>query len=304
MAIPSEKAVAWGHDALASDLAAHLAGNTRERMIWEDMQLGPSGSMRPDVYTIECSYSRFVATAYEVKVTRSDFLSDVTSGKALRYLQVAGRLIYAVPAGLVTLAEIPEGCGLIVRNPGGGWRHVRKPKVSPVENLPRDVWMKLLIDGCERVRKSAGKDPQARRADTWTHSNRVRKMFGNEIGDLVRDRDYAASRLQQAIAKLDEERKKTTQEIDKLVGERQVAERAELAEIRRQIDEAAAGLGLAPGSSSWDVARQLKALRPENDVVMLDNAARMLEHHGRWMTEQAQAMRKAITTVDTSQVTA
>lgn len=40
-----------GHDELAQSLAAHLRGDAR--MIWCDLQLGPSGSPRPDVYTID-----------------------------------------------------------------------------------------------------------------------------------------------------------------------------------------------------------------------------------------------------------
>ena len=31
----------WRHDELADDLAAHLRGGT-DRMVWTDMQLGPS----------------------------------------------------------------------------------------------------------------------------------------------------------------------------------------------------------------------------------------------------------------------
>jgi hypothetical protein len=35
--------VKWGHNDLARDLAEHLRQNTA-RMVWEDMQLGPSGT--------------------------------------------------------------------------------------------------------------------------------------------------------------------------------------------------------------------------------------------------------------------
>ena len=44
------------HDELAADLAAHLRGE--RTMVWTDMQLGSSGSVRPDVYTIAKSYVR------------------------------------------------------------------------------------------------------------------------------------------------------------------------------------------------------------------------------------------------------
>ena len=69
----------WGHDELAKDLAQHLACSN-DRMIWLDMQLGPSGSPRPDVFTAPKSYSGFKPIAYECKVSVSDFRSDITSG--------------------------------------------------------------------------------------------------------------------------------------------------------------------------------------------------------------------------------
>lgn len=43
------------HDELAADLAAKL--RTDRRMVWTDIQLGPSGSPRPDVYAIFKSFS-------------------------------------------------------------------------------------------------------------------------------------------------------------------------------------------------------------------------------------------------------
>lgn len=54
----------WAHDDLAHDLASYLRGMT-DRRVWVDMQLGPSGSPRPDVYTIPCSFTRFTPLAYE-----------------------------------------------------------------------------------------------------------------------------------------------------------------------------------------------------------------------------------------------
>lgn len=293
----------WSHDALASDLASHLAGNTRERMIWENMQLGPSGSMRPDVYAIECSYSRFVATAYEVKVTRSDFLSDVNSGKALQYLQVAGRLIYAVPAGLVQLGEIPHGCGLIVRHPGGGWRHVRKPKVSPVETLPQSVWMKLLIDGCARERRSVDAAVKPRKADAWTQADRVRRMFGNEIGNLLRNRNYAADGLRRETEKLEAERAATQEEARGFIASRLKVEQDQLAAALAELEQFGRELGMEGNVTAFGVRQHLQKLRTEHDRQRLEDAAQMMRRHGNWAIEHADKILSSITPIDESHAT-
>ena len=122
----------WGHDQLANDLAEHLAKQT-DRIIWTDMQLGPSGSPRPDVYSIPKSYSGYKPIAYECKVSVSDFRSDITKGKWQSYLKYSSGVIFAVPKGLITKDDLPKGCGLIVRSENG-WRMVKGPTLTPIAN--------------------------------------------------------------------------------------------------------------------------------------------------------------------------
>lgn len=73
------------HDELARSLADSL--RTDSVMTWTDLQMGPSHSARPDVYTLNKSYVSPCPTTYECKISRSDFLSDVTSGKWQAYLK-------------------------------------------------------------------------------------------------------------------------------------------------------------------------------------------------------------------------
>jgi len=142
--IPADQRRVWSHDALALDLAGHLRGPAR--MVWCDLQLGPSGSVRPDVYTILKSFTRPAPTAYEVKVSRADFLADVTAGKWQSYLRYAEGCYFACESGLIGKAEVPTHAGLIVRHPSGAWRIARRATLAPV-TIPQDAWLKLLIDG-------------------------------------------------------------------------------------------------------------------------------------------------------------
>lgn len=282
----------WKHDDLANDLAAHLRGYARPAMIWTDMQLGPAGSARPDVYSIEPTYSRFLAVAYEVKISRSDFLSDVTSGKALRYLEFAGSLVYATPKGMVRKDEIPDGCGLIERS-GTGWRYAKKPKVNPVQNLPRDAWMKLLIDGVTRC-QSALRDPKVRQANQWEHAERVRKMLGDELGNMLRNREAAKHYLEQEIEQLRQERE-TTSQARAAERQRQIgAANAELANIKAMIATEARGLGLPEDATAYDVRQALQRLRPDADRQALIGAARTLRRHAEWQLREAEEMEAAI----------
>jgi len=181
----------WQHDDLARDLARHLQ-NPR-RLSWTDMQLGSSGSPRPDVYTLEKSYQRPDPTSYEVKVSRANFLSDTTSGKWQKYLKYSQCVIFAVPAGMIERKEIPAKCGLIVRHENG-WRTMRRATRERCE-MPRDALMKLIIDGASRV---FAERIEPRPANAWAAVEAIRKKFGDRVAGVVHDVARAEERMSYA----------------------------------------------------------------------------------------------------------
>jgi len=239
------------HDELAEDLAAHLAGYSTPMVVWTDMQLGPSGSARPDVYTIEKTYTALRARVFEVKVTRSDFLADVTSGKYLRYSAFAGSITFATPAGLISKDEVPKGCGLITRSPDGVWRYQRKPTLQPTPDLPRGAWLKLVIDGCARERESARAAKCGPRTSTeWCNQRRMRERAGAELGAALANRDRAL----QALAK---ETDQLTNTLKRMEDERRFELTAERERLEAAQSEAAKALGLEADASWWAIRREL-----------------------------------------------
>jgi hypothetical protein len=192
---PGDKS--WTHDDLASDLAGHL--RTEERMTWQDMQLGPSGSQRPDVYAMFRSYSKPNPTAYECKVSKADFREDITTGKWRGYLKFAWAVVFAAPAGLIAKTEIPEMCGLILRH-DRCWRWAKKPTIQPTE-LRQDCWLKLLIDGVKR-------EGPAARARNWRQLNDGQLLFAKRFGDAaakyVRDAARIEGKIQAATKRAED----------------------------------------------------------------------------------------------------
>lgn len=185
--------MSWEHDALAADLKAHLSANTRERLIWCDMQLGPAGSPRPDVYVLPKSYSKFTPTAYEIKISRADFQADVNAGKWQKYYAFASAVIFAVPDGLIKTTELPGGAGLIVRK-ANVWRLAKAPKVNALDNLPREAWMKLVMDGLSRL------DAARPSLNTYVMRERAYKAaLGDEIAKLAADRESAKWQISNEI---------------------------------------------------------------------------------------------------------
>ncbi|MEH5573113.1 MmcB family DNA repair protein [Raoultella ornithinolytica] len=193
----------WTHNTLAHDLAEHLRQNT-SRKVWEDMQLGPSGTARPDVYALPHSYSKFCPVAYEVKVSVDDFRADVTHGKFTKYFMYASAVVFAVPEGMLKKTDIPEGCGLMIRKESG-WHTLKGPTIRPIDNIPRDAWIKLVMDGVrregERIRLTA------RSGSIYDTEQCLRKRHGDKIAQLVTRAYQSAEMLQSAIEQQEARRK-------------------------------------------------------------------------------------------------
>jgi hypothetical protein len=180
------------HDELQEDLACHLRAGT-DRMVWTNTQLGPVGSPRPDVFTVNKSFSKFRTDAYEIKVSVSDLRSDVTSGKWQSYRKFSNVVWFAFPRGMAPLDLIPKECGVILRS-DTGWRAARKPVAQVLDTLPRDAWLKLLMD--LHPINSSGHVKEPRHANDYTGAEIVRKRLGDKIGRLFSDVADAENRLQ------------------------------------------------------------------------------------------------------------
>lgn len=163
------------HNELATTLARHLM--KEDRMVWEDIPAGASGSVRPDVYTIQKSFGNPNPISYEVKVSLADFRSDVTKAKWKAYLDFSYGVVFAVPKGLITKKDIPNGCGLMTFN-GEFWNTVKRPTLHPAP-LNDTLLLKLLISGNERQTQPF--TPKLRSFDEWKHHDELRKKFGEDI---------------------------------------------------------------------------------------------------------------------------
>ena len=80
--------------------------------IWASELAFFNGDRRIDFWTLEPTASqKFRATAYEVKISRSDFARD-SADKQMHALRYSDRFWYVTPPGLLRLDEIPEWAGL------------------------------------------------------------------------------------------------------------------------------------------------------------------------------------------------
>lgn len=264
------------HDELMNSLAGHLRASTK-RMVWCDTQLGPSGTCRPDVFTIDKSFAHFAADAYECKVTVSDLRSDVTSGKWQKYRRYAHRVWFAFPRGMAPLSEIPRECGVILL--GEGWRAARKPVAQVLDTLPRDAWLKLLIEGAELPGEI-----RPRRADEWAVADAIRRKFGVEVAELFQDRQRAAGSFQYATERLRAQTAELEEQMRANREHRLQWERGQRARLDERYRDLASALGLAEDCGIDDLTQKLaetcRALNSKYRLTQLIEALQALEAIG------------------------
>lgn len=232
------------HDELAVSLAGHLKGP--DVMVWTDIQLGPVGSPRPDVYSVRKSYVNPDPRAFEVKVSRQDFFADVGAGKWQKYLSYAGSVSFGVPAGLVQADEVPATCGLLIYGESG-WRTRRRATPDPV-NVPQEAWLKLLIDGIARE----GVRPQSRVRLRLSGGGFERK-WGREAAEVVDDLLAAKERLRNIGS-----------ETEAIVARARANAKHIADEASRAWEDLGGALGLGSGAARDDIRAAIRRLvRPD-----------------------------------------
>jgi hypothetical protein len=112
--------------------------------------------VRPDVFSLEptTNLANIRPVVHEVKVTRSDALADFRNPeKRLAYGCLAEEVYFVTPAHLLTVDEIPAGCGLIWEVEQGVFEKIKKVKRRRVQ-LGGPHLMNLLIKGGSRSEDS------------------------------------------------------------------------------------------------------------------------------------------------------
>lgn len=186
----------------------------------------------------------------------SDFRADVTAGKYTKYFKYAGGVVFAVPEGLLKKSDIPDGCGLMVRKESG-WHTLKGPTMRHIDNLPRDAWIKLLMDGITReVERTQIK---SRSYGSWFVERNLSKKHGEDVSRLVAQACMAKDRLESEI-KFAEERAKTVRQ--ESIDEQKRREDNRRREEERLTDaqrDLAVLLGVDPDSPRYLLARALES---------------------------------------------
>lgn len=264
------------HDGLQADLAAHLRAGG-ERWVWCNIVLGDGG--RPDCFTFRpSSYAAQEMISYEVKISKEDLRSDLTSGRWQRYLPFSQGVTFALPQGLAGKKDIPPECGLIVRSERG-WRHARKPKLTSAKMSPVD-FMRLLSARPQWQIAATSRFAEG----SWVFEEEMKKarlkaghQIAEDIAKYLRAPEEARAIIDKTQRKAKKIREWVAQEQKELT-----AQRAELAKI----------LGVTEtgfGSLDYALKRRLADLRDHGISGGLVKSLKRVEEEARRSLDLLQA---------------
>ena len=187
------KMAEWKHNELAEDLSFNIGKTPYLDVTLGSSMLNNHKVQRADVLSVKPSYRRFCISIYEIKISRSDFLSDIRSEKWKGYLEHCHRFYFATPEGMVDKSEIPDPAGLLLRSPKG-WCVVKIPKVLDTK-VPRET-LKALLFAKQRLSEREKRNKEIHKILRSENMNDedfklCKKIFGEKIAEALKNYDKA-----------------------------------------------------------------------------------------------------------------
>ena len=155
--------------------------------------------MRVDALAIKKSWSPVRIIAYEVKVSRSDFLGD---DKYLGYKDMCHELNLVCPKGLIDPKEVPEDVGLAYYYPDSG-KAISKVKARYREvEINSGTLLYIIMNRLESDRYPFFSNKQAYFQE-WLKNRNDDKQLGGKVGRALRERILRAQEAERKLARLE-----------------------------------------------------------------------------------------------------
>lgn len=200
------------------DIDAAIRSCLRQRhskdLIVEECKNGSTvfGShLRMDVWVMPRSWTKPACTAYEIKVSRSDFLQDE---KWPGYLDLCNSLYFACPSGLIQPEELPESVGLVWLSKTGTRLYTKRKAPQRDVTIPESLWRYILM--CRATVEPERQFQSDRNYwEQWLEQKRIDKEFGRHVGATISRRvqeevieaNQRNDRLEKAITEYEQIRK-------------------------------------------------------------------------------------------------
>lgn len=140
---------------------------------------------RMDAWTMRRSWSNPMVIAYEIKVSRSDFLGD---DKWPGYLPCCNQLYFVCPSGLIRPDEVGDQVGLIWVSSTGSTLLTKKKAVHRDVEIPEPVW-RYIVMSRTRVVPPGFYEPE-NKAEVWRRwlaEKEENRTLGYNVAKAIRE---------------------------------------------------------------------------------------------------------------------
>lgn len=234
-------------------------------------QFGP-GCLRMDFWTMPRSWAKPWVSAYEIKISRGDFMRD---DKWPGYLQHCNMFSFVCPAGLIQPEELPEGVGLYWASKNGARLYCkRKPANRTDVQIPENLYRYILMCRVRITREmlSTEDEPMDRpELEKWLKDeNSADQNVGRRLSLAI------ARRVKAQVGEVMKENEQIKTENARLLGEQEPLQNLKLALAEIGITHFSSWKPLVEqirdqlGMSSW-MATSLEGL--QRDI------GKLLDHH-------------------------
>lgn len=258
----------------AHDLVGLLASRHARDVFVPECKTGPTqgahGMQRLDAWAMKKSWAHPLVVGYEIKVARSDFLSD---NKWRGYLPYCNEFLFVAPPGVIEVGEVPEEAGLLVSSVNATRLYTKKKSPYRDVEIPDSLYRYVLFSRVRVMREWQGEDEsKAEFWKRWLAGKRELKDMGWQVGQAL------GRRLEEEIGKRDAKQDRLSRDIE------------DLAAARKMLTD----LGFRPGyvPKEWDLQGKLERLRgavPSGTLETIRDAERSLQKLGDILSDMTDA---------------
>ncbi len=174
----------------AEDVLSLLAARHFKDVFVPECKTGASyGRLCPrmDAWAMRRSWARPVTFAYEIKVSRQDFLQDE---KWKSYLPYASQFYFAAAPGVIDPSELPADVGLVVASKNAKKLYTKKKAPDREVEIPEDLFRYVLMartaitnDQFECMRETSEEHWRS-----WLKKKSEKQELGYAVSRRIRDK--------------------------------------------------------------------------------------------------------------------
>ncbi len=218
-------------------------------------QCGP-GVQSMDAWAVRKSWAHPLAIAYEVKVSRSDFVHD---DKWRGYLEYCNQFYFVAPPKLINPNELPAEAGLLVCSANATRLYTKKKSPYRDVTLPDSLYRYILFSRASIHRPGKQQEDYAGFWRRWLRGKQDLSDMGKRVSKRLQER------FREEIYFRDTKQDRLTKDIDRLTNAQKMltalgftADHVPLEySIRERLDELREAV---PRQTFWALSSAIKAL--------------------------------------------